>query len=156
MFLRQRRNILLLHDGDTLSNREKVEGYREGYAAAGYTAEDSRIIQVEPRLDAINTCIKQLLMQRVSFDAVIGTTDTLAWGAQKALQRTGLSMPVIGFHNTLIASCSTPALTSVECDPAAMAAAAVAALEDLQAGRTPRTLTVIPTKLVERDTYRNA
>jgi len=153
---RQRRRILLLHSRVTHSCREKIEGYHRAYAAAGMEVDPALIVEVGNRPEDINTVIKQLLVKRVTFDAIIGTEDIVALGAQKALQRTGLSMPVIGFHNTLIASCATPALTSVECDPAAMAAAAVAALEDLQAGRTPRTLTVIPTKLVERDTYRNA
>ena len=153
---RQRRRILLLHSRVTHSCREKIRGYQQAYAAAGLEVDPALIVEVGNRPEDINTTIKQLLVKRVTFDAIIGTEDMVALGAQKALQRTGLSMPVVGFHNTLIASCSTPALTSVECDPAAMAAAAVTALEDLQAGRAPRTLTVIPTKLVERDTYRNA
>ena len=153
---RQRRRILLLHSRMTHSCREKIEGYRRAYAAAGMEVDPALIVEVGANPDNINTIIKQLLVKRVTFDAIIGTEDIVALGAQKALQRTGLSMPVVGFHNSLIASCATPALTSVDCDPTAMANAALQALEDVQAGRTPRTLTVIPTKLVERDTYRNA
>ena len=154
LFLRQRRNILLLHDGDTLSNREKVEGYREGYAAAGYTAEDSRIIQVEPRLDAVNTCIKQLLMQRVSFDAVIGTTDMLALGAQKALQRTGLSMPVIGCNNSPLAQCVTPELSSIDNHAETLCVTAAELLCRCLQGEEVSPYTVIPADLAERDTFR--
>ena len=153
---RQRRRILLLHSRMTHSCREKIAGYHRAYAAAGLEVDPALIVEVGANPDNINTTIKQLLVKRVTFDAIIGTEDIVALGAQKALQRTGLSMPVVGFHNSLSASCATPALTSVDCDPTAMATAAVQALEDVRAGRTPRTLTVIPTKLVERDTYRNA
>ena len=142
----------LLYNGGHCDLRTKARAY----AAAGMEVDPALIVEVGNRPEDINTVIKQLLVKRVTFDAIIGTEDIVALGAQKALQRTGLSMPVIGFHNTLIASCATPALTSVDCDPAALAGAAIQVLEDLTAGRTPRTLTVIPTKLVERDTFRNA
>lgn len=156
LFLRQRRNILLLHNRDTLNNREKLAGYRDGYAAAGYPVDEMRILSVSPQLDAINTCIKQLLMQRVSFDAVIGTEDMLALGAQKALQRTGLSMPVIGCNNSLLAQCVTPELSSIDnhlqqqCDTAADLLC-----RRLQGEEIPP-YTAIPATLVERDTFRRS
>ncbi|MBQ8683637.1 MAG: LacI family DNA-binding transcriptional regulator [Clostridia bacterium] len=154
LFGRQRRNVLLLHSGDTYADREKIAGYREGYTAAGYTADDQRIIPVEPSLDAVNACIKQLLVKGVSFDAVIGTEDILALGAQKALQRIGLTMPVIGCGNSLLARCSTPELTSIDTHPEALCRTAVEVLCHRLRGEEVAAHTVLSADLMERDTFR--
>lgn len=154
LFLRQRRSILLLHNGDTLPNRDKIAGYRDGYAAGGYPVDEARIISVPPQLDAINTCIKQLLMQRVNFDAVIGTEDMLALGAQKALQRTGLSMPVIGCNNSLLAQCVTPELSSIDNHLQQLCDTAVDLLCRRLQGEDIPPYTAIPATLAERDTFR--
>ncbi len=154
LFGRQRRNILLLHDADTYSSRQKIAGYREGYEAAGYTADDQRIVRVERRLDAVNTCIKQLLVKGVSFDAVIGSEDILALGAQKALQRIGLNMPVIGCNNSVLAQCATPELTSIDNRLEELCAAAADALCRLLHHQEVPNHTVLPATLVERDTFR--
>ena len=154
LFGRQRRNILLLHNGDTLSCREKIAGYREGYAAVGYTADDSRIIRVERSLDAVNACIKQLLVRGVSFDAVIGTEDILALGAQKSLQRIGLNMPVIGCNNSVLARCSTLELTSIDNHLEQLCTTAADLLCRRLQGEDIPTYTAIPATLVERDTFR--
>jgi len=152
---RQRRRILFLYDRINHSCQEKIEGYQEALTAAGIQPDTALILQVENQLSDINTCIKNLLVKRVTFDAVIGAEDILALGAQKALQRTGLSMPVIGFHNSLIARCTTPELTSVDGNCAGMCAEAMSLLDTLLEGKEARRHVVVPTKLVERDTFRN-
>ena len=153
---RQRRRILFLYNRQNHSYRQKLEGFKAAHTAAGLALDENLIVAVSDRLEDVNTCIKRLLVNRVTFDAVIGTEDMLALGAQKALMRTGLSMPVIGFHNSLTARCATPDLTSVDCDTVGLCAAAMAVLDDLAAGKEATPHTVIPTKLVERDSFRNA
>lgn len=154
LFGRQRRSILLLHAGDSLSSREKLEGYRAGCADAGYPADEERIIRVEPTLEAVNSCIKQLLMKRLNFDAVVGTEDILAIGAQKALQRIGLNMPVIGCGNSPLARCATPELTSIDTHPEQVYTTAAELLCRRLQGEDVPPHTLIPTTLVERDTFR--
>lgn len=151
---RQRRNILLLHSGDSYADREKIAGYREGCAAVGYAVDEQRVVRVEPDLDAVNACVKQLLVRGVSFDAVIGTEDLLALGAQKALQRIGLTMPVIGCNNSPLARCSTPELTSIDNHPEALCDAAVEVLCRRLRGEDAPAHTVLAADLVERDTFR--
>ena len=152
---RQRRRILFLYDRIDHSRSEKAAGYREALDAAGIPYDPALVLQVGNRPEDVNACIKKLLVGRVTFDAVITTEDGLALGAQKALQRTGLNMPVIGYGNSLIARCATPELSSVDCGGARLCAEAVAVLEDLLAGREARTHVTVPTQLVERDSFRN-
>lgn len=152
---RQRRRILFLYDQLTYSNQQKLAGYQEGYAAAGLQPDNQLVVQVERDLDAVNVCIKHLLVKGVSFDAVIGSQDILALGTQKALQRIGLSMPIIGFDNSTLARCATPELTSVDNNPSALCATAMAMLSDLLNKKEAAPHAVIPTQLVERDTFRS-
>ncbi len=152
---RQRRRILFLYGRLDHSCQEKIEGYKTALETAGIPFDPALLLQVDNRLEDINTCIKNLLVKRVSFDAVIGTEDLLALGAQKALQRTGLNMPVIGFNNSLTARCANPELTSVDCNTEGMCTRALALLDFLTEGKTADPHTVLPTHLVERDTFRN-
>lgn len=152
---RQRRRILFLYDRTDHSQSEKAAGYREALDAAGIPYDPALVLQVGNRPEDVNACIKKLLVGRVTFDAVIAAEDGLALGAQKALQRTGLNMPIIGYGNSLIARCATPELSSVDCGSARLCAEAVVVLEDLLAGREARTHVTVPTQLVERDSFRN-
>ena len=152
---RQRRRILFLYSRPDHACREKIEGYRAALDAAGIPYDEALLLPVGTRPEDVNACIKSLLIKRVSFDAVIGAEDSLALGAQKALQRTGLNMPVIGFNNSLTARCANPELTSVDCHAEEMVARAVALLDALAAGHPAAKHTVLPTHLVERDTFRN-
>lgn len=152
---RQRRRILLLHDTLTYACQQKITGYTEAYASYGLTVDPDLIIGVDADLDTVNQCVKQLLVKRVTFDAIIGTEDLLALGAQKALGRTGLSMPIIGSGNTLSARCATPQLTSVDCQPHLLCETGIRLLTDLLDGKAVNPHTILPTQLVERDTFRN-
>ncbi|MBR5524527.1 MAG: LacI family DNA-binding transcriptional regulator [Clostridia bacterium] len=153
---RQRRRILFLYSRPDHACQEKIEGYQAALAAAGIPYDEALLLQVGTRPEDVNACIKSLLIKRVSFDAVIGAEDSLALGAQKALQRTGLNMPVIGFNNSLIACSANPELTSVDCNTEGMCARALAILDALAENKSAESHTVLPTRLVERDTFRNA
>ncbi len=153
---RQRRRILFLYDQSTHDCRQQLEGYREAIAAAGLQLDPDLIVPIESDLDKVNQGIKRLLVNRVTFDAVIGAEDLLALGAQKSLLRTGLTMPIIGFGNSHLSRCANPELSSVDCDTAGLCATAMGILDTLLAGGQPTSPVILPTKLVERDTFRNA
>ena len=154
LFGRQRRNILLLYAAGTPAREEIIRGYREGYAAVGYPVDEAHIIQVDPTPEAVNTCIKQLLMQRVNFDAVIGAEDLPAVSAQKALQRIGLNMPVIGCGNSVLARCATPELTSIDTHPEQVYTTAATLLCRRMQGEEIPAYTAVSADLTERDTFR--
>ena len=149
---RQRRRILMLVGGRTCACSEMVGGYEDAYATAGLTVDPELVIAMDNNPDEVNTCIKRLLINRVTFDAVLCTDAVLALSAQKALQRTGLSLPIVGLTDALAARCSSPALTCADCAIDALCAAVCDALD-----RLPTTEDIlIPTRLNERDTFRNA
>lgn len=152
IFRRQRRRILMLVGGRTCACSEMVGGYEDAYTSAGMTVDPELVIAVENTPEEVNTCLKRLLINRVTFDAVLCTDAVLALSAQKALQRTGLSLPIVGLTDALAARCSSPALTCADCDSAVLCQAVCDALD-----RLPNTEdTLVPTRLNERDTFRNA
>lgn len=149
---RQRRRILMLVGGRTCACAAMVDGYENAHAAAGLTVDPELVIAIENTPEQVNTCLKRLLINRVTFDAVLCTDATLALSAQKALQRTGLNLPVIGLTDALVARCSSPALTCADSDIDALCRAVCNAMD-----RLPNTEhTLVPTHLNERDTFRNA
>ena len=149
---RQRRRILMLVGGRTCACAAMVDGYENAHAAAGLTVDPELVIAIENTPEQVNTCLKRLLINRVTFDAVLCTDAVLALSAQKALQRTGLNLPVIGLTDALVARCSSPALTCADSDIDALCQAVCNAID-----RLPNTEhTLVPTHLNERDTFRNA
>ncbi len=151
---RNRQRVLLLHGEKTYSCQQKISGYFEGHAATGMQTDNARIVQVNRDLADVNACVKQLLVKGVSFDAVVATEDILAIGAQKALQRIGLTMPIVGFNNSPIAQCCSPELTSVDNEIEKMCAVALTTLSALLSGQPVERHTVIQAHLVERESFR--
>ncbi|MBQ4612844.1 MAG: LacI family DNA-binding transcriptional regulator [Clostridia bacterium] len=154
LFRRHKKRILFLHDIMTYSCQQKIAGYRDGCALFDEPVDDALIVPVERNLDAVNDCIKRLLVQGVSFDAVVGAEDILALGAQKSLHRIGLNMPIIGFNNSTLARCATPELTSIDNGLEQMCTIALGVLDTLLEKKEASRHTVVPAKLVERDSFR--
>ena len=154
LFRRTRQRVLLLHGPMTQSCRQKIAGYTDAHTAAGVPLLASRIVQAERQLEEINACVKHLLVTGVTFDAVVGTEDMLAVGAQKALQRIGLTMPVVGFNNSHLARCSSPELTSVDNELEKLCATALQTLIDLLDKKEVAPHITIPARLVERESFR--
>ncbi len=154
LFFRHKKHVLFLHDVITYSCQQKIAGYRDAYAHAGEVVNDALIVPVERNLDAVNDCIKRLLVSGITFDAVIGAEDILALGAQKSLQRIGLKMPIIGFNDSNLARCTTPELSSIDNKLSDMCERALQILDALLDKKEAPTHTVIPATLIERDSFR--
>ncbi len=151
---RTRQRVLLLHGAMTQSCKQKLAGYEDAHKAAGIPVLSSRIVPVERQLEDINTCVKHLLVTGVTFDAVIGTEDILALGAQKALQRIGLNMPVVGFNNSQLARCSSPELTSIDNELEHLCSTALQMLVDLLDKQAVTAHVTVPARLIERESFR--
>jgi len=122
---------------------------RAGWAAvmlhSGYPeAELERLtVRSEDRLTAAIAAAPRLLDQGV--DAVVCASDSLAVGMITAIDRSGASIPVVGFDNTALAA--SFGFSSVDQQPGSVAGAILAGLE--RPGDEPRSLLVSP-RLVTR------
>ena len=133
---RGRRRIAVIgaHEGEIIGSAGlRLRGYREALDAAG--------IPFDPALVSYTTlwhrangamAMRELLATGVQFDAIFGLNDTLALGAMRVLQESGLSVPrdvaVMGFDDLDEAQYSLPALSTISPGQAEIAETAVSVL----------------------------
>ena len=147
-------DILYLYDALTYSGCMKLEGYRSGMIDSGTPLREDLIVRTEKNLRTIQHTVLNLLDSGVSFSAVIASEDLLAVGALEALSSRSISIPVIGFNNSILAECSTPTLTSVDNMLSSLCPTAVNLVIDLLEGREAPQKVMISSKLVVRETYK--
>lgn len=96
---------------------------------------------------------QRLLARHPDLDALFMACDLMATGALQALAAAGRRVPddvaVVGFDDSLLVACTTPALTSVHQPVEEMAATATRALLNRQFG--PNWQSIFPTTLMVRD-----
>lgn len=108
----------------------RLAGYRSALAEAGLPVDERLIIEVENyhRADGA-LAARQLIERELAPDGVFAFNDLLALGAMHVLSTSGLRIPddvaVIGFDDIDEARYSTPALSSVSPDTAALARRAI-------------------------------
>lgn len=146
-------DILYLYDAMTSSGFRKLSGYRAGLEKSGLPVSREQIIRVKKSLEDAQQAVNHYLGAGRNVDAVLASEDLLAAGAQKALLEHGMHLPVIGFNNSVIAQCATPALTSIDNMLELLCPAAVNLLTEYWSGRTPPRKITIDARLVIRESY---
>ncbi|GAB3756130.1 LacI family DNA-binding transcriptional regulator [Zhihengliuella somnathii] len=131
---RRRIAIVGAHEAEVIGSAGlRLTGYREALEAAGVAYDESLIAYsgLWHRANGAN-CMRDLLGRGVEFDAVFGLNDTLALGAMRVLQESGVRVPddvaVIGFDDLEEAPYAIPSLTTVNPGRAWIARTAVEAL----------------------------
>lgn len=148
------RDILYLYGATSFSSMQKLSGYKQGLSACGIPLQESLIVQIERSLPSIRSRVHALLNTGLHFSAVLTAEDLFAVGAQQILREYGLSLPVIGFNNSLLAECATPPLTSVDNMVVSLCGTAVRMLGELFNGEQTAQRITISAKLVERESFR--
>lgn len=146
-------NILYLYDTLTYSGSSKLAGYRTGLSQCGLPVREDLILRVPKSLEQIERRVLSLLNTAPPFCAVMAAEDLLAIGAMKALRQAGLSMPVIGFNNSILSQCCSPALTTVDNMLESLCPAAISMLTGILEGKNVPQKMVFSARLIERDTF---
>ncbi len=147
------RRALCLADNDEDMDRERWEGFREGFGDGAEfwmipMAKRERLAFYEERFPAIS-----------SFTAIFAVSDYYAVELCHFLSARGVAVPeeisVCGFDDTPLCAMVYPALTSVRQDTVARARCALDALQRLRAGEAVEPAITLSTSLVVRDSTRN-
>jgi LacI family transcriptional regulator len=146
-------DILYLYDVLTYSGCIKISGYKDGLKKCNLPFQETLMVKVPKSIDGVTAKVTELLGEGLKFSAVMASEDLLAIGALKALQKFNLTMPVIGFNNSILAQCSSPALTTVDNMLDTLCPTAVQLLVDILENKTVPQKIVISSKLIERDTF---
>jgi DNA-binding LacI/PurR family transcriptional regulator len=122
-------------DQSTSSGTLRMQGFLQALEAHGLEVDPRAIIGVPDYFHATGAAtMAEILDRGVTPDAVVAFTDTLALGALSTLTDRGLRVPddvqLIGFDNIEETNYSSPPLTTIDLGREAVAATAVALLEE--------------------------
>jgi LacI family transcriptional regulator len=135
--------------------QERLQGFAEAYAAAGFPIAPELVVDGDFRFDGGRLAVKQLLDGGAEFDAVFAHNDLSAAGALQALRDAGRKIPgdvaVIGFDDIPLAAHTEPTLSTVHQPLREMGEAAARMLLSYFEGTPlPDSRKVIPTTLIVR------
>ncbi|MEV0384818.1 LacI family DNA-binding transcriptional regulator [Nonomuraea sp. NPDC050643] len=137
-----RRRLMLLGYAPhgNVTARERLQGFLEGMAEAGLTADDKLMVEADWTRAGGQAAIEEHMdAGRPLPDAIYAMNDSLALGALRALRARGVRVPqevaLVGFDDVEEARYSTPSLTSVSPDVEALARNAVAMLHEQITGK---------------------
>jgi DNA-binding LacI/PurR family transcriptional regulator len=135
-------------------HRLRVAGCREGLAAAGCPLDDSLLAFGDSTIDSGYAAGRVLLALSAPPSAIFATNDLMALGVLGAATDLGLSVPadlsIVGFDNIMGAAYTSPPLTTVNIDTAAIMAAATTLLLDVIGGKEPEAPPLAQPTLVVR------
>jgi DNA-binding LacI/PurR family transcriptional regulator len=151
----RRRPVVVAGPSDMSSGHDRLAGALDAAAAAGI---DPSSVPVRPGdySEASGwAATRDLLGAGVRFDALFAASDPMAVGAVRALREAGLSVPgdvaVVGFDDAPVAAAAEPRLTTVHQPVEEMGETMVDLLLARIAGQEVPAETVLPTRLVVRE-----
>lgn len=147
------RDILYLYDAETYSGIQKISGLHRARLSFGLPDDANFTVKVPRDMAYAKRVVMDMLNDGAKIDAVLASEDILAIGACKALSELNLKRPVIGFNNSILAVCATPALTSVDNMVETLCTTAVGMLRDLLDSKIPPSVVTVSARLIERETF---
>ncbi len=115
------RDILYLYNSLSYSGRKKLDGFAAAMRDHGVNGYEQLIYRYSgdpQQMRAVTNFVADAAVHSPAFHGVIASEDPLAIGAMKYAAQRGIQIPrdlsVIGYNNSMLASCCTPELTSVD------------------------------------------
>jgi len=137
------RRISIITNSLNTAADDRTEGYRQALTEAG--------LPIRPELMA-DAAMQQLIQQRP--DAVFVVSDTMAFGALRALSKAGINVPrdiaLVSFDDMPIAATANPPLTTVRQSIGNGALAVSTLLEMIKTGDSTPKHIIVPTELIVR------
>lgn len=114
-------DILYLYNSNSYSGTKKRNGFQAAMEARNIAGYEKRIhfFEGDPQqMDDVADFVAHIAKKNLSFHGVIASEDPLAIGAMKYARESRLRVPedlsVIGYNNSILTTCCTPELTSVD------------------------------------------
>lgn len=114
------KNIVYVYNSESYSGLRKLNGFLDAMKTAGIKDYQKRAYKYNGQIYDTDNVAAYFgeISKTHSFRGVIASEDALAIGALKYANKKGLSVPgdlsVIGYNNSVLCSCSTPSLTSID------------------------------------------
>ena len=114
------KRILFIYDSVSYANKKKLAGYQSALLTHDLTVSKEYYRYYDGDRDSANDIarfIEGIANEGLLFDCIVCSDDYVAMGAIKYCRQKGLSIPddmsVIGYNNSLLATCCDPELTSI-------------------------------------------
>lgn len=155
------REILYFYNSNSYSGRKKLAGYVSAVETLGI-AKDERLLQFyghsHEDIPGMADHLKKVKEEGVVFRGIITSDDELALGAVKFAKQAGLKIPedlsVIGYNNSMLATCSDPEITSIDIRLEKLCQHLTSSLMQALNGEELPQKAVFSGELVERETTR--
>jgi DNA-binding LacI/PurR family transcriptional regulator len=139
------------------SGHDRFVGYQRGLAAVGLVEDAALVVESDYLEESAYAATLELISRGVPFDGLLAASDTIAFGAMRALRTAKLRVPrdvaVVGFGDEPNSAAARPALSTVAQPTTQMgrelARLMVAAIDD---GGTRRRKVIVPTGIITRAT----
>jgi len=152
------KDIVYMYDVESFSGMNKISGYKEGMKNANLLLSPQNIIKCERTLESAKQALLDALDRGLSFSAVVTSEDVMAVGALKAFAARNIKVPddvaVVGFNNSVLSECSTPALTSINNRIEDLCTSAVKTMLDVFDSKQVDKKQIIKGSLVYRESFR--
>ena len=152
-------DILYLYNSDSYSGKKKLSGFEMAMKSKHIADYEKLIVRIDASLTQIEdiaSYIEEFEKAGHTFHGVIAADDTLAIAAIKYAQRIGRSVPddlsVIGYNNSILTSCCTPELTSIDNHLETQTTQLVKTLIGVLSGEEMPKKSIFSGKLVKRGT----
>lgn len=152
-------DILYVYRSTSYSSRKKLDGFRMAMGNHKIRNYEDMILKVPDELKEIADIaafINDFAQKGHSFHGVIASEDQLGIAAIKYAQQNGMAIPdelsVIGYNNSILTSCCTPELTSIDSQLEAQTRTLVKTLIGVLSGQDMPKKTVFSGNLVRRRT----
>lgn len=153
------KDILYLYNSNSYSGIKKLSGFKAAMEKQNIPDYEKRILfyNGDPQqMDDVAAYIDRFAKKKPSFHGVIASEDQLAIGAMKFARGRGLRVPedlsVIGYNNSMLTTCCTPELTSVDNRLETQTHQLVATLLGVLAGEEMPKKSIFSGKLIKRGT----
>lgn len=155
-------DILYFYNSNSYSGKHKLAGYKAAMEEKHLLKSDTHLQYYSGDHEDVHAMADHLMSTRekgISFNAVIAADDNLATAALKYAQMIGLQVPrdlaVIGYNNSLLATCSNPELTSIDNKLETLCQHLITTLMGVLGGNEMPKKTVFSGELINRETTPN-
>ncbi len=155
------KNILYFYNSLSYSGALKERGFRDAMKDAGISITERQLQYFEGAREDVHGMKAQLekvAAGGLKFNGVIAADDTLALSAVKYAKEKRYKIPenfaIIGYNNSMLATCSDPELTSIDNKLETLCQKLTEALMGVLAGEEMPKKTVFGGELIVRDTTR--
>ena len=152
-------DLIYLYNSGSYSGLKKLRGFQTAMEENNLPHSPENVSFYDGNPDSIEDIadfVRQIADSGVTFHGILAADDALAVGGVKYAQRKGLRIPedfsVIGYNNSILTTCCTPELTSVDNCLETMTHQLIQTLLNVLAGKEMPKKVVFSGKLIERGT----